>query len=313
VINYALARREVGTFIAQVFAGRFGTTRIPVWEVGNEFYVAPTIEAEDYAKIAVYIAKLIREHSKYKVEIGIQGGNWIKQGISRIDAAVPDNKKSLFDFLIVHHYPWNVSDSQMNHAGRFRDLRRAWGNKPIYVSEWNSKNTQDLNYAPASLGMAQAGVMLRLFDDWVTMNVKYASFWALQHNTNTSAFYKEQQRQTDGAYVAGKVFPWLSDLSGQTRMNVIAAKTGQIGIWAYTSGSEATILIAGYTSAKRNINVRLPWTPTTITGSRICGRVREGKYSPDVEKMFPAKNGRNLVVTVNSRGPEEVMMIVIRK
>ena len=313
VIDYALARREVGTFIAQIFAGRFGSTRIPVWEIGNEFYVAPTIDAEDYAKIAMFIAQLIREHSTYKVEIGIQGGNWMRKGIYRIDAAVPDSKKSLFDFIITHHYPWNNSDAQMNHAEQFKALRRAWGNKPIYVSEWNTKNNPDLKSADTSIGMAQAGVMLRLFDDWVTMNVKYASFWALQHNTLTSAFYREQRRQSEGAYVAGKVFPWLSELLGQTRMNVIAAKTGQIGIWAYTSGSEVTILIAGYTSAKRNINIRLPWEPKTITGSRMFGSVGVGKYSPNVEQIFPAKNGRNLIIGINSRGPEEVMKIVIRK
>ncbi|MFZ3584374.1 hypothetical protein ACOI1H_19750 [Loktanella sp. DJP18] len=48
VINYALAGKELGAFIGQIFAGRFGTTRVPVWEIGNEFYVKPTIAPEDY-------------------------------------------------------------------------------------------------------------------------------------------------------------------------------------------------------------------------------------------------------------------------
>lgn len=309
VINYNLARLELGAFIDAVMGGKFGTTKVPLWEIGNEFYVEPKISAEDYADLSIEILDLLRSKARYPVKIGVQAGNWIEHGISRIDAAFPAAAKSKVDFIIDHIYPQQFSDQ--NHRGRFRDYRRAWGNKPVYVSEWNiqAKVGGDLNVY--DYGMQQAGTMVSLFDDMVAEGVKWSSFWAVQQNNQTSAFHREGEG-SEVPYVAGSVVSWLHALAGHTRTEVHNFTQKGAGVWAYRKGKRTTLLVAGLATRRHSIEILMPGRIQSATAIRMHGLSDVAKHSPGLTAFSPDFSGRILKLGVNDIEKQELIRAVIQ-
>ncbi len=65
--NLALSTTEVGNFVSRVTNNEFGTIAVPIWEIGNEFYVSESsnpsswgasLTYEEYGQIASHITRL---------------------------------------------------------------------------------------------------------------------------------------------------------------------------------------------------------------------------------------------------------------
>ena len=305
--DFKQAERELGAFIDAVMAYRFGSVPINVWELGNEFmFGRPRIDPELYGSFCVWLANLLRKKAVYPIQIGIQGANWTRGGLTRLARSISETDKKSFDFLIHHSYVRELGKA--NHRGILRDYRRTWGQIPVYFSEWNAKSDRDTPNAMMSYGMKQASVMAHMFADIIKHNVRYAALWPLQQNNKTSAFAAEG-RGLDTPYVAGAVFRWLSDLLGYQQYDVSRTHCSTTCLWAYGACGKLTILVATNDEAERTITVELPFRPASVSAERMYGSRNTPRSCPRITPMDVEGSGNVLLFRGNVEGPNELLRI----
>jgi len=301
--------KELGAFVHQATSGRFGPQEVLLWELGNEFFWGEArMSAEVYTQICTYLLPILQENAAYPIQIGIQAGRLGDSQIGRVADGFSDEQKDQVGFLIDHIYPrnfeWDTYDS------RFRLYQVHWGDKPVYISEWNQKSDGSGDPSDFAWGIEQPAPMLRAWDSMVRNNVEYGAFWAIQQNNYTSAYAREGEHPEMAPYIGGVMFDWLTDTVGMEQLDAI--QLGQSGLYAsaYRSGGDLTIFVAGLEAGEQQVHIDIPgYNITSREGIRMSGERDVRRQTPVLDQMSPLVSGETITFTVNSKSEQELVRI----
>lgn len=346
--NLALATTEIGNFVSRVTNNDFGTINVPIWEIGNEFYVIePTggtgnpaswgaaLTYAEYGQIASHIAGVVRTNAKYPVKIAIQAGQNVAPDIppSTTLATNINTLKSYFtttshDLLILHDYPNNFTKN--NNTFMFRNMdniKTLWGTlaKPYYISEWNVKNCKpppagtDCNpdMTIHDFGMAQGTAMLDIFASIIEVGSHAAAGWTVQRD-NTTGYFDEEGVGTNTPFIGGTIFSWFTEVIGMNMVKSVHTGTlnPRIQVVAFASASKMIVFVNNGTAGSQD-------TYLTIKNFNVgTYNARRLYYTSSIdERIVPLETGGGVVETgPNSNiirvplavyGPNEMIKITI--
>lgn len=305
-------KEEVGGFVYQMTRGRFGSQRIAVVEIGNEFYWGDEkIPPEDYAELANVMIGQIRQNEAYHLGVAIQGGRLGNSEIGAVAGGFTSDQKAEVDFIADHIYTRNHGDDDF--LSRFRMYRNFWGDRPLLISEWNVKSKSDADLDVYAYGIEQAAPIVRVFDAMVDNNAKAAAFWAVQQNNRTSAYPREGMEPDSSPYIGGEVFGWLAGTVGMTRQNVLHLGESGMDGWAYSDEDRMIVFLAGLDAGKQQVTVEIPEMGhiSLVSAIRMSGERDVPKQAPRLSGMTPRIEGNRMTFTMNKESAQELVRFVI--
>lgn len=315
--NLALATTEVGNLVRRVTNNEFGTINVPIWEVGNEFFVnessnpaswGSSLSYSQYGEIARHIANVIRSEAKYPVKISIQAGQNAAPS-STLTSNVNDLKSHFtttsHDLLTMHAYPANFTKN--NDTFMFRNLnnmKTLWGNlaKPYYISEWNVRNCTPPPYpnpdcgsdmTTRDLGMAQGTAMLESFSSFIRVGTHAAAGWPLQRD-NFTGYFRAEGQGNNTPFIGGKVFSWLSEVIGMNMISVTPTGTTdkKIQVVAFSNANKMVVFVNNGLAGPQNIFLSLSnFQIGSYSGRRLY-------YTSNVDdRIVPLETGAGVATT----------------
>jgi hypothetical protein len=310
-IDHDRAGRELGAFVREVTSGRFGDHPVEIWEIGNEFMWGDfKISEETYAELASTLIPVLRDAAQYPIKLGVQAGRLGDGRIPRVAAGFTAQERDDVDFLIDHIYARNYDWDY--YLSRFQMYRNNWGEKPIYISEWNIKATQGANLDTYSYGIEQVGPILRIWDSMVGNNVQYGAFWAIQQNNWTSAYPREGEYPDVDLYYGGSILDWMTDTVGHERLQT--TQIGDDGMYAasYFDNSNLTIFVAGLEAGTQQVKLLLPdFNIQSVNAIRMTGERDKRRSHPTYFGLNPLISDGQVTFSINTNTDQEIVKIEI--
>lgn len=320
VNNLSLGVQQVGDMVRRVTGGEFGSTKVPIWEIGNEFYYSDIITADEYGRVAAALTKAVRDNAAYPVKIAVQGG---QPGQNQPQRVASYFDKGEVDLIAHHFYPWSFDKDRTETI--MKNISKVWGDIPYFASEWNVHSCIDPRVYPRDnpkcsgadfddhdFGVEQASALLNMFEGMLTRGMEASAFWAIQQNMVTPMFHNEGVM--DGEYVAGTLFRWLTETIGLKKLNTAKHSNDASYVLAFGNSNKLIVFVSGRTATQKTVKVKLNgFNPTSVTAVKMTGDIGTAKTNANVVPATVSLSGAILSVPINTLQKHEVIRIEVRK
>lgn len=305
--------------------GRYGSAKISIFEIGNEYFVEGRMTAEEYGMIADRMAvELGNAYDRYEArhpnegnwiqpQIAVQAGaGWLDDDNQTIIDSLSPKARAEIDIVVGHYYP-RALESVDNYNRFFGNLRE-WEETPglegtkIWLSEWNIKDSVASDH-----GIYQASSFIAAFHEMGEQGVDVATVWGVQHRNVDSSLLRLEDgpRLANGSRASvtdltatGYMFQQMGiDLRGlrsldlQESQFVTTGHQDDIDVQSFGKADRAVIYISSRSDETTTIKLDLD---DYFTGNKHVSATRvttiDDPRTPDIDESAPDSHDAHIAV-----------------
>ena len=251
--------QEISDFVERVTSEDYTSTKIYMFELGNEFwndipswdsnFDAGAISAVEYGELVSVFSETVKSSSNYDVAVSVEAVGFDRQMSLETAHTIKGNgAEQYIDFISSHFYPRmleNVEGGLDYRLGTIEQWEALFGKElGVFLSEWNVKGTPSLNPEDVDWGLRQATVLLEAITEFAEEQVDIAAFWALQEPSRYTSL--SESGETPFYRIGGEMFRILSNTVVDTELLDISysGAQGDFIFYGFESDSKISLFIS---------------------------------------------------------------------